>query len=121
MKLTDMKLSRKKNPGKENPETEATPSSGDDRDYPYGLSLILDKDSLKKLGMEELPEVGETCMIHAAGEITRVSQSVSDSGENKSVEIQITKLSVMPGMGDDMEEEELKKGYAKGRGPKLGW
>lgn len=104
MKLTDMKMSKKKKA-----ETEAAPSPSSGPDYPYGLVLNLDKDSLKKLGMDEMPDVGEMCMIHARGEITRVSQSAGENGEDKSVEIQITKLSVMPGMDD---REDVESGFA---------
>ena len=108
MKLADMKLSKKKKA-----ETETAQPSSSVPDYPYGLSLTLNEDSLKKLGMDELPKVGETCMIHAAGEITRVSQSSSNDGKEKSVEIQITKLHVMPGMDEDSEyRDAAEKGFA---------
>ena len=62
--------------------------------FPYGLALSLEADALKKLGIKELPAVGDEYNILAVGRVTRTSQ---DAGENQSssrMEIQITQLSL---------------------------
>src|SRR3990167_9972948 len=78
------------------------------QEYPWGLTLYLDSDSLKKLGIEDLPEVGTECMVHGVGKVTRVSESASEREDSRSVEIQITRL------GIDHGEESFAKGFARG-------
>lgn len=69
----------------------------DGPDYPWGLCLNLGKDELAKLGITELPKVGDEFHIYGVACVTRVSQSASqDTGEDsKSVELQVTALGVM--------------------------
>lgn len=102
MKMIDMKLPKSKRH-----ETAMPVSSG--QDYPYGLTINLDNDSLKKLGMKELPEVGAECMVHGVGKIVRVSESAYEKEESRVVEIQITKLA----LSHDEEEEAVARGYKK--------
>lgn len=102
MKMADMKLSRadkKKMFG----APIAAGFSGSD--YPWGLTITLDAAALKKLGVDELPEVGEECMIHATGKVVRVSESANEQRSDRSIEIQITKLALM------CEDDEKAKGF----------
>lgn len=62
--------------------------------YPYGLCLQLGADELKKLGVETLPEVGQVFEITAYAKVTRVSSSASESYKDKSIELQITDMSL---------------------------
>jgi len=98
MKMKSMKLS---------PEDHA-PQKGlrEMPSYPYGLALSLDHQCLKKLKMKELPEVGEKMMLHAMVEVVSVSQHDSAyGGENQSVGLQITELSLEE--ADEATEEKL--------------
>lgn len=103
--MTNMKLSKadKKRPGYGAPDISSGP------DYPWGLSINLDTAALKKLGIKDLPEAGEECMIHAVGKVTRVSQSASDKNEDRSMEIQIMKLEVVCKETDSEMWDRVKK------------
>lgn len=76
-------------------------------EYPWGLTIDLEDAALKKLGMKDMPEVGTECMIHAVGKVVRVSESASEKNETRSMQIQITKMSI------GHEDEDLAKGYDK--------
>lgn len=89
-------------------------------EYPWGTSITLENDALKKLGITDLPEIGEEVMLHGMGKVTRLAESSGTEGkDSKSVEIQLTKMEVY--FGDDYDDDDgrLAKGYAKGRGPKI--
>lgn len=60
--------------------------------YPYGLTLQLDNAVLKKLKLEELPEVGDSYMIMGTVTVSSVSSHDSSDGPSRSVSLQITKL-----------------------------
>lgn len=74
-------------------------------DFPWGLCLNLGKDEIAKLGIDDLPEVGDEFHIYAVAKVTRVSQSASEQGEDsKGVELQITHMGAM------QEEEKATDG-----------
>ena len=75
-------------------------------DYPWGLSITLDSAALKKLGIDELPDAGEECMIHAIGKVTRVSETASEKHDERSIEIQITALTLVD--QNDMEKKAFE-------------
>ena len=71
--------------------------------YPYGLSIELNIEQMKKLGITELPEIGNEYSITATGKVTSASKSASESGGATSrMSIQITHLNLET---DDSEEE----------------
>ena len=72
--------------------------------YPYGLSLTLDADSLKKLGIKDLPTVGDEFEIEAMVRVTSVSKNASETNDSTRVELQITKMMI------ETEEEEKAEG-----------
>jgi hypothetical protein len=64
-------------------------------EFPYGLRIDLDNDSLKKLGIESLPEVGKSMMLHARVVVNSVSENESSGQEKrKSVGLQITDMAL---------------------------
>ena len=65
--------------------------------YPYGLELNLEKDQLKKLGISTKGrKVGEKGNIVAEYEVTRLSETQNQSGEDsQSMALQITKLKII--------------------------
>jgi hypothetical protein len=74
-------------------------------DYPWGLCINLGKDELAKLGVKDLPEVGQEFHIFGAACVTRVSQSASQEGdESMGVELQITALGIM---AEDEASEDI--------------
>lgn len=68
----------------------SSPSEGPD--YPYGLTFELRDESLKKLGMSTLPEVGEKMCVYAMVEVVRTSQRAGKDSADREVGFQITSL-----------------------------
>ena len=67
-----------------------------DRDpprFPFGLRVSLNDESLDKLGMKELPKVGEQKSLVAMVEVVEVSEHDSAGGKpRRRVELQITDM-----------------------------
>jgi len=99
MKMTDMKMSKSQ---KKRMFGQPTVAGSPGPDYPWGLSITLDSAALKKLGVEELPDAGEECMIHATGKVTTVSETANEKGGERRIEVQITKLALVC---EDTDEE----------------
>lgn len=88
MDLKNMKMTPKE--AKEQYE----PKSLDSPQYPYGLCLNLDNDSLEKLGIP-IPAVGQELSLTAKVEVTSVSQYDSKNGhKNSSISLQITDMAL---------------------------
>lgn len=66
--------------------------TSDAPEYPYGLRLSLDTDSLSKLGITELPDVGAVLMLAARVEVVSVSQYEHADGKSKDLGLQITDM-----------------------------
>lgn len=99
MALTDMKFT-KAEAKKRNSPMPMSPSSDDGPSYPYGLSIELGKEALKKLGMDSLPKVGETIELKAKAEVIGVSSSAGKGNESREVRLQITHLDIAEGLED---------------------
>lgn len=75
-----------------------SPAAGDEPKYPYGLNICLNDSTMKKIGMDKLPEVGTTVLIQALAVVSSVRQSQQQDGDKESgVDLQITDLEVTPG------------------------
>jgi hypothetical protein len=68
-------------------------------DYPWGLRITLNDETLKKLGIA-LPKVGSEMML--AGKVKVLSTSMREDGEDSysSVEMQITDIGLMDGTAE---------------------
>jgi hypothetical protein len=67
--------------------------------YPYGLSIYLDDDALKKLGITDLPKVGESIPATITVMVTGTSQRATQSGKDGEtmrtcVDLQITDMDI---------------------------
>lgn len=62
-------------------------------DYPFGLNLHLDEDSLEKLDIE-LPDVGDTFFVVAVARVRSVSEHQLDADKTQHVDLQIEQLSL---------------------------
>ena len=71
LKLIDMKREDEKGP-------EEVAMSGSPSPYPYGLCINLGKDEMDKLGITDLPKVGQEYHIFAVGQVNSVASSMSD-------------------------------------------
>lgn len=60
--------------------------------YPWGLTVSLDDATLRKLGMGELPKVGEQMHLMAVVEVCSTSQHANQDGTDRCVSLQITQM-----------------------------
>lgn len=94
MDLHDMKRTRKER--KDN-SPEVAPTNYDEPEYPYGMEISLDAESMKKLGLDvdDFSIDGEVDII-CQGEVTRTHESSGKHDSTASVSIQITKMAMRP-------------------------
>ncbi|TNV22121.1 hypothetical protein FH968_04400 [Buttiauxella sp. B2] len=64
-------------------------------DYPYGLCLYLDNETLEKLGAQP-QKVGTEVMITARAVIKSTSEREREDGVYRSADLQITDMSIAP-------------------------
>ena len=67
-------------------------------EYPYGLRLNLDNDSLKKLSIKTLPEVGSYMTLTAKVEVSSISENQHEGDEElrRDMSLQITDMELAP-------------------------
>ncbi len=105
MPLTNMKMSKKEAKVNEGVEVNDSPR------YPWGLSINLDEESLSKLGMSKLPDVGDQKMLVAFVDVTDKHESDSQDGKKrKSIRLQITDMSIE----EKVKPDKLKTLYDNG-------
>ena len=90
--LIDMKLSRKE--AEDDLGIGVSESKGPR--YPYGLSISLDDDSMKKLGFEDLIAVGTKMIVVGVGKVTNASENRRQNGVDRHMTIQLEKVEVEP-------------------------
>lgn len=99
MNLKSMKLSK----SDREQETKAVESMIERPAYPYGLCLRLDNQTLEKLEIGELPDVGSKMTILAKVEVSSTSQhDVAGGKPNRTLELQITDLA----LGADLDVKD---------------
>lgn len=92
MKLKNMKID------KEAKKKMMEPIPSDVPEYPWGLRLELNNESLEKLGLEKLPKVGTSVKLYAKVDVVSVSAYEQAKGEkNKNLSLQITDLCLESG------------------------
>lgn len=77
--------------------------------YPYGLTMCLNDDTLKKLNMDDDCTVGDTVHFHCLAKVTSCSES---EGSGKRIELQVIAMSA------EDEDGENKAVERKGMNPK---
>jgi len=103
-------LSYTKAEKKEEAKEYATAPMGPGGDYPWGLCLHLEKRELDKLGITDLPGVGDEFHLSVIAKVTQVSQqSGTDRDDSKSVALQITMICVNEHERAKQESDEAKK------------
>ena len=75
----------------------ATLPDSDAPRYPHGLKLYLNEETLKKLGVKELPELGDKMMVDAVTEVVSVSEENDLYGHRRDVVLQITEMDLTSG------------------------
>jgi hypothetical protein len=77
-------------------------------EYPYGLRISLDSDSMEKLGFSNPLAVGKKLKVEAMVEVVSSSKYDSQSGTNVSMELQITEMEL-----EQEKESSAKRLYSK--------
>lgn len=70
--------------------------SSDSSDFPFGLSISLDDETLDKLGITTLPKVGSDMIVAGVGVVESISERSDKNRKSRNVQIQLTKLAVGP-------------------------
>lgn len=102
--MINLKITRKSDDEKEPQIAVSDNADG----YPWGTRINLEQDTLDKLGIKRLPNVGDELMIEAKVRVI----SVRESDNSKSVELQITDMD-LENDGDEVGEGELSRGESK--------
>lgn len=90
----------------------------DGPEYPYGLRIHLDHESMKKAGMEELPEIGKEIYLRAKAHVSSASSDKRKDGEERRVELQITHMGFETKEKAEKEEKEEKAEKKEEKGKK---
>lgn len=61
-------------------------------EYPYGLTICLDDESLSKLGLKSLPDVGVVMYLEAKVKVCSKSQYDNQDGATSNLSLQITDM-----------------------------
>lgn len=72
-------------------------SDSDLPEYPYGLTISLDDESLSKLSMGEMPAVGTVMQLTALVKVCGVSQYENQQGSDSNLSLQITDMELANG------------------------
>lgn len=88
----------------------------DSPEYPYGLRLSLDSESLKKLGMGELPAIDAEFKLAALVCVVGVSQNDSQGSEepHRCVDLQIEMMELSPAK-EEPGESSVQRMYPKSK------
>jgi hypothetical protein len=90
--MIDMKLSPQQSPG-------STMLGGAEANegpvYPHGLEIVLTHESLQKLAVGALPQVGQTLTIQAITEVVNVGKTSNQIAESRTVTLQITAMEIV--------------------------
>jgi hypothetical protein len=93
MDLPSMK--RTKVESKEYHSTEVAPASPDVDEYPYGLSVTLEKECLEKLGLDvDDFSIDSKADMVCMAEVTGVHENASKHNTNASITLQITNMAL---------------------------
>lgn len=96
--------------------TEGSPAAAasDLPKYPYCLSIYLNDEVLKKLGMDSIPAVGAELMLMAKVQVTGTSSRQNLGGEpEQCVDLQITEMDLAASVTDPFAHAASKL-YKKG-------
>ena len=96
----------KRTPSEKKGENKAMAEPYKGPDYPYGTRIHLDHESLKKVGMTDLPEIGHEVEIRAKAHVSSASAEKREGEEERRhLELQITHLGISH-KADNMKGED---------------
>lgn len=74
--------------------------------YPCGLRISLNQEDMKRLGITEMPALGDQCCFYICGEVMSTSES-SEYGESKCMGLQIQKMAVEEPPAEEEAEDKV--------------
>lgn len=90
---------------KEESAVQTLPGNGPD--YPWGLAISLDQDSLDKLGLDDDVGIGDMIHLHAMAKVTSVSKTDNEAtGPCCRIELQITHIATEDEDTEDDDEDD---------------
>ena len=88
--------------------------------YPYGLNICLEDKSLQKLGVKQLPKVGQSMLIRAKVDVSSISEYESiEGGNRRSMNLQITDLELV-GVKREVSADKLYSNQESAHGKTYG-
>lgn len=108
--MIDMKLERKP---KQGDTMLGAAVESDAPEYPYGLRISLDSESLKKLGITDLPALDSEHKLVALVCVVGTSQHESQGSDepHRSVELQIEQMTLKPASEEPGERTAADRMY----------
>jgi hypothetical protein len=70
-------------------------------DYGYGLTVRLDHEHLKKLGITKMPKAGDVVHLHSKAHVKSTSEHSEDGGDRKHMELELRHMSLGAQADDD--------------------
>lgn len=90
--------------------------TGDSPQYPWGTCLRLEKPELTKLGMTDLPGIGDEFHIMIVAKVTSVNQQLRENDDDSmSVALQITMMEIVSAEDDSDENGEKETPAEEGK------
>lgn len=114
--MVDLKYTAKEK-REESKEIGSMPDGSNMPDYPWGLTLDLDDSTLKKLGVNELPDVGDEYHLIAVAKVTRLSSSADEKESENRMTLQICYMQMVH---EDEEPDENESAAYENRENKAG-
>lgn len=107
-----------KSPPPDSQEEKAEMSvAGMQPEYPYGLRISLNEDSIEALGLVSMPAIGQKMIVNARVEVVGITNSKQSNGdEYKCVDLQITDMDLSPDKQKSDSAAKLYNGDGKPKG-----
>jgi hypothetical protein len=67
---------------------------GDGEDYGYGLTVRLNHEHLKKLGITKMPKAGDMMHLHAKAHVKSTSEHSEEGSDRRHIELELRHMAV---------------------------
>jgi hypothetical protein len=81
-------------------------------DYGYGLTVRLDHEHLKKLGVTKMPKAGDTLHIHSKAHVKSTSEHSEGGGDRKHMELELRHMAIGAQADDDNTDDDAENNLA---------
>lgn len=109
MALVEMKRSKA-----DRKKTAEQTVGGGGEDYPYGLRVNLDHESLAKLGIDKMPSVGDKLHLHAHAHVVSAEERSTEGGKkHRHVGLELRKMQVGESGDETAQQTRMAHGAKK--------